>query len=442
MVVSEKIKGLYRNRFFSNLVLNFKTVSGKYLILLASITAIVWYVVYATLVIHKLSSESQQVTRVYADLIRIALVKDMDSESKHLVLERILEGFEVPIIITDQYWEPIIWKNLRKGPFWNRKPIVFSDPGPGDLRIVRKKIKDYRDKYLPKTIFTRDGTEKFGYLVFGDRPIANSLFWLPVFEMFLVIIIIFFVFISLKNILVSEKSSLWVGLAKETAHQLGTPMSSLMGWHEYLKHLASNEEDQSRNSIISQLSKICNEMEGDIKRLSKISSRFNQIGSRPELVASDLNEVIDESYYYFKARLPAWNKKIDLRRNKREIPKVALNPELMQWVLENLMRNAVDAIEKDEGRIEISTEYLVDKGIVRVNIKDTGRGVQPGKGHEIFTPGFTSKSRGWGLGLTLAKRIVENYHHGKIYVLWSEKGRGTIISIDLPIEMDLDKENV
>jgi signal transduction histidine kinase len=216
----------------------------------------------------------------------------------------------------------------------------------------------------------------------------------------------------------AEQNRVWVGLSKETAHQLGTPISSLMAWNEYLK--LSQDDQEAVNDA-------ANEMEKDVKRLSVIADRFSKIGSVPELTLQYLNTAIEESLEYMRSRISG---KVEIKMEfSPDEMGVKLSLPLFEWVMENLTKNAVDAME-GAGIITITTGE--EKERLYIEVSDTGKGIARKNFKTVFNPGFTTKKRGWGLGLTLVKRIIEEYHGGKIYVKRSELGRGTTFRIDLP----------
>ena len=212
----------------------------------------------------------------------------------------------------------------------------------------------------------------------------------------------------------AEQNRVWVGLSKETAHQLGTPISSLMAWSEYLQAAGPDPE-------------VTREIDKDVKRLSVIADRFSKIGSVPELQLEYLNDLVSTSLDYMRSRISG---KVDLRMHLSEDDHgVMLSRPLFEWVMENLTKNAVDAMD-GAGSIDITTG--ADKDKVWIDIRDTGKGIARKNFKNVFNPGFTTKKRGWGLGLTLVKRIIEDYHGGKIYVKDSELGRGTTFRIEIP----------
>jgi signal transduction histidine kinase len=216
----------------------------------------------------------------------------------------------------------------------------------------------------------------------------------------------------------AEQNRVWVGLSKETAHQLGTPISSLMAWNEYLK--LSQDDQEAVNDA-------ANEMEKDVKRLSVIADRFSKIGSVPELTLQYLNTAIEDSLEYMRNRISG---KVEIKMDfSPDEMGVKLSLPLFEWVMENLTKNAVDAME-GAGIITITTGE--EKERLYIEVSDTGKGIARKNFKTVFNPGFTTKKRGWGLGLTLVKRIIEEYHGGKIYVKRSELGRGTTFRIELP----------
>ena len=230
-------------------------------------------------------------------------------------------------------------------------------------------------------------------------------------------IVMIFVVVAIFALLSSkraEQNKVWVGLSKETAHQLGTPISSLMAWVEILK------ENYPDDALIP-------EMDKDVKRLELIAERFSKIGSLPEPVNSSMNQVLDHVVDYMDRRT---SRKVEIVRHLPDHDvHVRMNPQLFEWVIENLCKNAVDAMEGGSGRIDLW--LLEEDGTVAVEVVDTGKGIKKKNLKAVFRPGFTTKKRGWGLGLSLAKRIVEEYHHGRIFVKESEPGKGTTFRVEL-----------
>ena len=260
------------------------------------------------------------------------------------------------------------------------------------------------------------------YIVFGESNLLKQLRWFPFFQLLVAFAFIGIVFIGFAVAQRSEQNKVWVGLAKETAHQLGTPVSSLMAWVELFK---LRSEGDPRNT------EMIDEMERDIVRLEKITDRFSKIGSQPDLQPENLKSVLNRSADYLRNRMTRkGNIKLEVVNELPEYSQLWINPSLFDWVIENLLKNALDAIQSKEGSIHLSAgergnNYYID-------IKDTGKGIPKSHFRKVFQPGFTTKKRGWGLGLSLSKRIIEQYHKGKIFVKQSEQGKGTTFRILLP----------
>jgi len=261
-----------------------------------------------------------------------------------------------------------------------------------------------------------------GYLYYGDTKMIKQLRLLPYIGIVVVGLFVFVGFLGFRSIQRSEQQFIWVGLSKETAHQIGTPLSSMMGWIELLK--MEIQSNKAKNTL--------HEMEKDIERLNKITARFSQIGSKADLKEVRVSGVIADVVKYFQARLPQWGKKVEITTHFDYDAKVPLNKELFEWVIENLMKNSLDAIKNKNGEIAINMHNLKNgKYKVYIDITDNGQGITASKKKDVFKPGFSTKKRGWGLGLSLAKRIVEDYHGGKLLVKESKLNHGTTMRIVL-----------
>ncbi|XCF06814.1 HAMP domain-containing sensor histidine kinase [Tamlana crocina] len=278
-------------------------------------------------------------------------------------------------------------------------------------RSIDKLIETFKSENKPIDIKYQG--EVFSTIYYGNSPLLNKLKYYPLALLLIVFLfgaVIFFFYRSNKN---ATQNKLWSGMAKETAHQIGTPLSSLIGWTEILK-----TENVSADYI--------SEMEKDIDRLKTITERFSKIGSLPTLEKADIIKETIESYDYLKARSSKLIE-FEIITPDDEIP-VELNKQLYSWCIENLVKNAIDAM-KGRGKLTIEISQLEND--IKIRVTDTGKGISKKDFHKIFEPGFTTKKRGWGLGLSLTKRIIEDFHNGKIGVLESEKGKGTTIQINL-----------
>lgn len=284
-----------------------------------------------------------------------------------------------------------------------------------DEETVKDKIKakaflsDLRNENEP--IVIEYVPKKFQKLYYGNSALLNKLKYYPIALMLIIVLFGGVVYNFYRSNKMATQNKLWAGMAKETAHQIGTPLSSLIGWVELLK--SENVEESTTFEI-----------EKDIERLQTITDRFSKIGSEPKLEIKDIIEETLQSYDYLQSR---FSKQIEFSFKAPKSPiMVSLNPTLHSWTIENLVKNAIDAMK---GRGKLSLEIEQDAGHVKINVTDTGGGIQKKQFKSIFEPGFTTKKRGWGLGLSLTKRIVEEYHKGTIKVLNSEIGKGTTMQV-------------
>ena len=309
----------------------------------------------------------------------------------------------------------------------NNIPFIITDE---NLRVVsyhlipEKVIRDPERLHRVLTRMSNDNTpivvrfmwtDEHNHIIFyGQSSTLMMLYIFPYIQMIIIIIFVMVIFIAFRSTKQDEQNRVWIGLAKETAHQLGTPTSSLMGWIEFL-----------RSQPVDQMA--VDEMNKDLAHLMKIVDRFSKIGSDTLLKTANVNEVVGGSVMYFRKRIP---RNVRLEYNGLAIDPVQanINEALFEWVIENLMKNSLDALQ---GHGTISVHIGSDDKCVWIDVTDTGKGIAKSNWKRIFQPGFTTKTRGWGLGLSLSRRIVEEYHHGKIAVVDSEIGRGTTIRVTL-----------
>ncbi|MGB6031289.1 MAG: HAMP domain-containing sensor histidine kinase, partial [Bacteroidota bacterium] len=279
---------------------------------------------------------------------------------------------------------------------------------------------EWMDSQNQPIMITANDTLVLNYVHYGESALIQQLRWLPFIELSIAGVFLVIAYIGFGYIRRSEQSNIWVGMAKETAHQLGTPLSSLMGWLERLK---------SHTQGSSVLVETAEEMEHDIERLNKVAARFSKIGSKPDLKTENVTEIIQGVMSYVGRRLPKSGRKVDLVIRTPGDFSALVNRELFEWVIENLTKNALDAMERSDGKITYSVAQLGTR--TTIDVADTGRGIDPKYHKEIFRPGYSTKKRGWGLGLSLSKRIIEDYHKGRLYVKQSALGQGTTFRIRL-----------
>lgn len=384
----------------------------KSIFFVAAVLIILVLLVYTQQLVDQLRDEARHILEFYARMYARAASSE-NTADVGFIFDEIIKRTNFPLIYTDSAHNPHYWKGINVPP---------EDRSEEALRQVRKIMQRMQRIASPIPITYHEIT--LGYLYYGDSATITQLRWLPYIEIGVISLFIFVGFVGFSNIKKSEQRYLWVGMAKETAHQLGTPLSSIDGWLELL---------QEKSSRRVELQKILAEMKHDLARLHKVAARFSQIGSTADLKNQDVNAVIREVVAYFRRRLPQMGgKKIEIMQNYGEIPAVPLNAELFGWVLENLIKNSLDAIDKESGVIEIRTGAMRHRRYsVFIDIRDTGKGIVYRNKNDIFKPGYSTKKRGWGLGLNLAKRIIEEYHRGKLMVKETKPGEGTTMRVVL-----------
>jgi signal transduction histidine kinase len=258
----------------------------------------------------------------------------------------------------------------------------------------------------------------FGFLHYGDSHLIQKLQWWTYIELGAIGIFIFLGFFGFTFIRNNEKRHIWVGMARETAHQLGTPVSALMGWVDWLK-----EHPDKTSDIIP-------DIKADLQRLQQIGRRFSKMGSKPDMKVIDLSQRVEKVVSYLSRRMPTLGKKVKLVNDIESGVMIRANGSLLSWSIENVVRNGIDAIDRDNGEINVSLRMGDDH--VRIRIKDNGRGVPKKDWKNVFRPGFSTKQAGWGLGLSLAQRIIEEIHHGKLIIVKSSSVTGTIFELIIP----------
>lgn len=392
----------------------------KAFLIFGMIAVISLFIYFNQSIVAGLREDSARVSHAYATLIQYGASEATDPAIIDFIFENIVTKVNFPIVVTDRDGLPAAWT----------VDIDPSDTTQQARNRLLRYIAEFDNQNSPIEITS--GDEVISILHYGDSRLISQLQLIPVIEISVVGVFILVAFVGIRHIQHSEQRSIWIGMAKETAHQLGTPLSSLMGWVELMKLKHSDGEISfSENNSEKDFEEMTSRMLGDLKRLDKIATRFGQIGSIPELEECDINDVVKETVAYFRLRLPS--KGVNLMEKCGEIRPVKVNTELMSWVIENLIKNSLEATSPKTGFITISTEYDTGQKKVRITIEDNGRGIPPSEQKKVFAPGFTTKKRGWGLGLTLAKRIVEEYHGGRITLKFSDPRIRTAFSIELPV---------
>lgn len=375
----------------------------KIILVVAAVLIAVASLFISHYLVRDLSVQERQKMEVWAEAMRTLNNADENTDL-NLVLKVIDENNTIPVIVLNSNGEAVIFRNVD----------LSGDDYDDSLRHAATLGRKWLEAGQTIKIYLGDeGNSEYNNVCYDESVMIKRLSSWPFVQLGIVMVFVVVAIFALLTSKRAEQNKVWVGLSKETAHQLGTPISSLMAWTEILR------ETYPDDSLLP-------EMDKDVKRLQLIADRFSKIGSLPELVPTSLTLVMTHVVEYMNRRTSA---KVNMISDfPEEDVIVDVNASLFEWVIENLCKNAVDAME-GEGTITLHVEKADDKAIIEV--ADTGKGIKKKDLRNVFTPGFTTKKRGWGLGLSLAKRIVEEYHKGRIFVKNSELGKGTTFRIEL-----------
>jgi two-component system, NtrC family, sensor histidine kinase KinB len=348
-----------------------------------------------------------------------------------LASEILLQGhFGVPAVIVDSaLGRPVAWHNVGIAPTLE---MLAPEDSARVIRRLTARVEEMGRIHQPISIDIRSpdapGAELRQYVYYDESNLIKELRIYPYLQLIIVGLFVLVGYLGFSYVRRSEQRSLWVGMAKEAAHQLGTPISSLMGWTELLKSgaLATPQQGEALE-----------EMDEDIRRLQRVASRFSDIGSLPRLSIEEVGPIVQNIAEYMRKRLPTHARSIRLETQVEPGLKAPVNEELFEWVIENLLKNALDAIEDEEGQITVRVESR--NAEVVIDVEDTGKGIERRDFGIVFRPGYSTKKRGWGLGLSLAKRIVEDYHKGRLTIAQSRVGEGTTFRVQIPAASQDDR---
>ena len=392
---------------------------GTIIFMVVSLAVVGVFLYFSDSLLKDLSEQERSRMQIWADATREIVKASADdsggaSSSIDFLLSIIEGNSNIPVLLTDDEGNIMMHRNFRlPEPVDSLSPLDISEK---NLDFLKGKLDDMR--HTPNVIKIDMDEAGCQYLYYEDSRLLKALSYYPYIQIIVLMAFILIVYYAVSSTQRAEQNKVWVGLSKETAHQLGTPISSLLAWMELLGDMGVDRETVA-------------EMNKDVKRLSTIASRFSKIGSRPSMDDEDLNEVAIRSAEYMSTRI-SQRINFSIIPSDRPLP-VRLSAPLTEWVMENLIKNAVDAME---GKGSITVRIYADKDNAAVDITDTGKGISRKHLKTIFNPGFTTKSRGWGLGLTLARRIIEEYHEGRIYVKQSEPGAGSTFTIEIPLRKE------
>jgi signal transduction histidine kinase len=379
----------------------------KWVVLIVSVLISVGSIYYTNVLVNKLKDQERQQIQLYAKTLEYTI---NESEANNFITQEILfQNNSIPIIICDERDSVLDYRNLRLNNDWAASQ---------KRAFLKNEIAQMKSAYEPIKISLKDNGEVFAiqYIYYKNSFLLTQLIAYPYIQLSVIAIFAFISYLAFNYSKEAEQNRLWVGLAKETAHQLGTPLSSLMAWIEVLR---DDPEIKNRG--------IVEELEKDVQKLTIVTERFSSIGSIPVLKQENVVTLIHNVVNYLQPRLSS-KVRIDVYTLSENI-QANIHAPLFEWVIENLCKNAVDAMNS-AGDIAIKI-LRGSESKVFIDISDTGKGIPRSKTAMVFKPGFTTKKRGWGLGLALAKRIIETYHNGRIFVKSSEENQGTTFRIVL-----------
>lgn len=391
---------------------------GTAIFLIISAAVVVAFVLVSNNLVADLAAQERERMQIWADATKqIADIgqnsgaEDTNPDNLEFLLSIVERNHTIPVLLTDDNGHILLHRNFDlPEEVDSLAPWVIS---PANEAYLRGKLHDLEERAnVIHIIISHDNLQ---HLYYDDSKLLRRLSYYPYVQLAVMLAFIAVVYFAVNSTRKAEQNKVWVGLSKETAHQLGTPISSLMAWIELLRSTGTDED-------------MVREMDKDVSRLSMIASRFSKIGSRPKMEPEDLNTIVEKASSYMQTRISS---RISLTVSLWPHPlQTEMSAPLFEWVMENLIKNAVDAME---GSGKISVRTFAEGSHACVTVTDTGKGIARKNHRTVFQPGYSTKKRGWGLGLALARRIVDQYHRGHIFVSWSEPSKGTTFKIELPL---------
>lgn len=364
-------------------------------------------------VVREVLTRERQTVQFYAEMLRIFADPTLETDPfLFVLLDHVVPTISFPVIVTDPQDEPLYpygqnTLNIELDTTWSAE---------AQRQYLKRLVVRMREEFPPISVTDQRGIE-LARIYYSTSQLVRWIRWIPYVQAVLVGGLLLMGWLALRFGRQAEESRLWVAMAKEAAHQLGTPLSSVLGWLELLRQQPTMRQE------------ILHELERDVERLQSVVQRFSQIGAQPKLTPQPIAPIVEEVVHYLRRRLPQ-SKGIEFELNLDHEAWAAVNPELLAWAVENVLKNAIEAIERAPGRIQLQL-FCADK-LIRLEITDNGRGIPARLRRRIFEPGFTTKRRGWGLGLSLARRIVESYHGGLLFLKESTPGQGSTFVLELP----------
>lgn len=406
--------------------------SYKVYLFLAMVVLSMALVAHSHYVIQRLNEQARNLSTVLARFVAVSTFGAAEDSTLRPIFAEVIRNINFPMILTDTKGLPRAWKGIGIASESVPDSALAEADSTGVLPPVVLRIQEAAARMdrtnRPIPVVRPGQPEILGYVHYGEPALAAQLRWIPYFEFGGITLLLLFGFAGYRGLKTGEQRSLWAGIAKETAHQLGTPLSSLMGWTSLLRE--GNQEGKLDRARIEE---ITTEMDLDLDRLHRVVNRFAQVGATPVLTEGDLTRAVSETVAYVRSRLPSLGRQVTIEERYEAIPPVRFHRELLAWVVENLLKNALDAADKPDAIIEVSLRWKREERTVELRVRDNGRGMTPAERRRALDAGFTTKRRGWGLGLALASRVVREYHRGRISIVESAPGRGTTVAVALPV---------
>jgi signal transduction histidine kinase len=413
-------------------LLNTSLIAGSVLLVLAVF-------LFTNQLISRLSTQVATTSQVFAEFCASASLPATRSPVVQRIFSEVIGRIDFPIVITDRFGTPRAWREVGIDPalvpaasidsLAEGRPV--SPVNRQRIEQVRRRTAELDRSNRPIVMLQGALHDTLGYVHFGEPPVMETLRWMPYITVGSVGLLVVVGLMALAGIRAAEKRTIWVGMAKETAHQLGTPLSSMMGWIELLRGFGGGVGEEVRIPR-GEFDETLAEMERDVERLKKVAQRFSHVGSAAVLQPQDVTPTVRHVVQYMRRRVPRSDAGIQVIERYHEVPPVNLNPELMEWAIENLIANALSALDKRPGLVEIEVGLRPQTEAVEIMVRDNGRGMSREEQSRAFEPGFTTRSRGWGLGLALARRVVQDYHGGRLNIRSSVPGQGTTMVISFP----------
>lgn len=405
-----------------------------------SLVLLIGVFLFTNVIISQMQQQTQDLSRWVAEFCADASFPASSDSTITPIFQKLIERLKFPLVITDVQGNPRAWKKEIGVDPALVTPDEINRIGTTDLPMrvrgilsrVSSQVKRLDSIHAPIAMKDPETGQVIGYVHYGNPIALSTLRWIPAAQVLAILVFVTVGYSLLRSVRTNEQRSIYAGMARETAHQLGTPLSSLSGWLELLREKISDQRGAEVRLPAEFLRETLDEMQNDADRLNMVAQRFSRVGSEPILTQQDVVPIVREAVLYFKRRLPQQSTRVTLAEHYEEVPPVNVNRELLEWAIENLLNNSLNASGPGEGRIEVSIRRKREREAVEIEVRDEGRGMAPHERQRAFDPGFTTRKRGWGLGLTLVRRIVEEYHGGRVDIAHTEPGRGSTFVISFP----------